>query len=247
MTFEFQRKRLGSLSQDEILLELEKAAKHFNYIEFSYRDLNRLPEVAVSATAVKRYFGSWKKGLLALKRHLQSKGLDLIVRPHSPNRIYSDIELFQEMEIIWSKVGQRPSRTEWESSDPKISYQCYKQRFGGWINACLKFIEYKMGGEVTSDSLELPAPIAIEKRDIKEKSLPIDMRNVSAGLKVKVLEKDNFKCVFCGKSPTTDIGTRLHIDHIVPFSKGGKTILENLQVLCVECNLGKGAQDIRKT
>jgi 5-methylcytosine-specific restriction endonuclease McrA len=32
---------------------------------------------------------------------------------------------------------------------------------------------------------------------------------------------------------------RLHIDHIVPWSKGGETALENLETLCSECNLGK--------
>lgn len=29
-------------------------------------------------------------------------------------------------------------------------------------------------------------------------------------------------------------------DHIVPWSKGGKSVLENLQMLCTECNLKKG-------
>jgi 5-methylcytosine-specific restriction endonuclease McrA len=31
-----------------------------------------------------------------------------------------------------------------------------------------------------------------------------------------------------------------HIDHITPFSKGGLTILKNLQALCSPCNLSKG-------
>jgi hypothetical protein len=33
-----------------------------------------------------------------------------------------------------------------------------------------------------------------------------------------------------------------HADHIVPWSKGGRTVLENGQVLCTRCNLSKGAQ-----
>lgn len=53
-------------------------------------------------------------------------------------------------------------------------------------------------------------------------------------LREKVLERDGRFCKVCGAS------TNLHIDHIIPLSKGGKTILSNLQVLCKKCNLQKG-------
>lgn len=35
----------------------------------------------------------------------------------------------------------------------------------------------------------------------------------------------------------------MHGDHITPWSKGGKTIPENCQILCRDCNLKKGAQE----
>lgn len=34
----------------------------------------------------------------------------------------------------------------------------------------------------------------------------------------------------------------MHADHIVPWSKGGKTVPDNCQMLCRDCNLKKGAQ-----
>jgi 5-methylcytosine-specific restriction endonuclease McrA len=34
-------------------------------------------------------------------------------------------------------------------------------------------------------------------------------------------------------------GVTLHVDHIVPVSRGGLTLDDNLQTLCQECNLGK--------
>lgn len=66
-----------------------------------------------------------------------------------------------------------------------------------------------------------------------------------------VLVRDNFTCKECGAKP---IGTnqhgvelpaleQLHIDHIIPFSKGGPTTLGNLRVLCRKCNLAKGAKE----
>ena len=64
-------------------------------------------------------------------------------------------------------------------------------------------------------------------------------RIISDKLRYQVLKRDNFKCCACGASPAKDPSVELHIDHIIPWSKGGETTLENLQTLCSRCNLGK--------
>ena len=64
-------------------------------------------------------------------------------------------------------------------------------------------------------------------------------RTISDKLRYQVLKRDNFKCCACGASPAKDPSVELHIDHIVPWSKGGETTAENLQTLCSKCNLGK--------
>lgn len=61
---------------------------------------------------------------------------------------------------------------------------------------------------------------------------------ISLGLRLRVLERDGFSCVFCGR--TVRDGARLEIDHRLPVALGGKSVLENLQTLCFECNRGKG-------
>ena len=64
-------------------------------------------------------------------------------------------------------------------------------------------------------------------------------RSISDKLRYQVLKRDNFKCCACGASPAKDPSVELHIDHIIPWSKGGENTAENLQTLCSKCNLGK--------
>ncbi|HIY39301.1 MAG TPA: HNH endonuclease, partial [Candidatus Agathobaculum merdigallinarum] len=64
-------------------------------------------------------------------------------------------------------------------------------------------------------------------------------RDINLRLRFRVMQRDNFKCCICGASPANDPTVVLHIDHIMPWSKGGETIMENLQTLCSKCNLGK--------
>tara|TARA_B100001971_G_C17919247_1_gene396879 strand:- start:102 stop:620 length:519 start_codon:yes stop_codon:yes gene_type:complete len=61
--------------------------------------------------------------------------------------------------------------------------------------------------------------------------------HIPAGLRYEVLERDGGVCVVDGEGPPEQT---LHIDHIVPLSRGGTTTLDNLQTLCSRCNQGKG-------
>ena len=58
--------------------------------------------------------------------------------------------------------------------------------------------------------------------------------------RAQVLARDGYTCQMCGISIKD--GAILEIDHIHPVSKGGTNDLSNLQVLCRDCNAGKGNQ-----
>lgn len=66
---------------------------------------------------------------------------------------------------------------------------------------------------------------------------------VRAGLWYQVLMKDNWTCCSCKRS-AKEHGIVLHVDHKLPRSLGGKDELQNLQTLCLKCNLGKSNKDM---
>ena len=70
------------------------------------------------------------------------------------------------------------------------------------------------------------------QNDIKK-----ERNKLTAGLRYDILKRDNFKCQICGRSAQD--GIKLHVDHIIPVSKGGLTTWNNLRTLCQDCNLGK--------
>jgi 5-methylcytosine-specific restriction endonuclease McrA len=47
--------------------------------------------------------------------------------------------------------------------------------------------------------------------------------------------RDNWRCVYCGTS-----GGRLTLDHVVPRSRGGDSVWENVVTSCAPCNMRKG-------
>jgi len=67
----------------------------------------------------------------------------------------------------------------------------------------------------------------------------IEVAPVPGNIRYEVLSRDR-KCQLCGRGPEDAI---LQVDHIVPRAHGGSNDPSNLQVLCAECNQGKGARD----
>ena len=72
----------------------------------------------------------------------------------------------------------------------------------------------------------------------KNKQSSLYQRSImSASMRYDVMKRDGFRCVLCGREASD--GVKLHVDHIIPIARGGKTIKSNLRTLCEDCNLGK--------
>lgn len=55
-------------------------------------------------------------------------------------------------------------------------------------------------------------------------------------VKLAVWERDGGRCTQC------DSAFDLQYDHVIPFSMGGSSTVENLQLLCARCNQSKGGR-----
>jgi hypothetical protein len=159
--------------------------------------------------------------------------------------------MFKEIERIWVDLGHRPSKDDWNSARPKISYNAYRRRFRGWQNACLRFIEHQMRRATAAgvaeqvptvqagDTADVVRPLPDRPSGTDLCGAPADRRDPSHALIKKVWKRDGFRCRRCGRSPATHFGVVLEMDHVVPWVQGGRTTLENLQTLCSNCNRSK--------
>ncbi len=107
-----------------------------------------------------------------------------------------------------------------------------------WQDLARGFVRGFIDEVINQDTPQVKQPkVKKTKQGIKSKSKR--SRYISKSVRVAVFRKDNFKCVFCGRSSKQ---VELQIDHIYPFGKGGSNEIDNLQTLCIDCNQGKSDQ-----
>ena len=67
----------------------------------------------------------------------------------------------------------------------------------------------------------------------------LDLRAFPEDIKLAVWEKQGHICPLCGKEFDLEF---MEGDHIKPWREGGRTVIENCQMLCRDCNRHKGAK-----
>ncbi len=86
---------------------------------------------------------------------------------------------------------------------------------------------------------EMLGEVLARPRSTKPAHAREQRRLMTPSLRLQVMQRDVFSCKACGSKADR---VRLHVDHVVPISKGGATEMANLQTLCADCNLGKAAR-----
>ena len=230
---------LKMIPDDEYYSDLRRVAKIHNLQTVPYDEYKKLGKY--SAEHIFNRFGKWSTVL-------ENAGLD----PTGFNKDkVSEQECFEEIERMWRLLGRQPTTTDIIKRDIcRYSIDTFKRRFGGWHKALEAFVEYINSSDTEYESLNAHVDnesktIPNEIKKTQDATAPTasnrhyTSRNINVRLRFKVLSRDNFKCCACGASPAKDPSVELHVDHIIPWSKGGETELENLQTLCSKCNLGK--------
>jgi hypothetical protein len=219
-----EKSRNLGLTEKELIDDLVRVARHLKknrLTRFEYRNAGKF-----SPTPFCRLFGSWFKAL-------ERAGLE-----KTRNLGITNEEYFVNLEEVWTKLGRQPHYKDMQKPLSKYSAGAYEYRFGTWRKALERFIEYVNKEKIPAIDEETSAinqTGKAQKNQIRHKT----KRNISWRLRFIVMKRDNFRCVKCGRSPATDPEIILHVDHVMPYSKGGESLLENLQTLCSRCNIGK--------
>jgi len=89
--------------------------------------------------------------------------------------------------------------------------------------------EYDRAVHSPSRRMQLPSVIALKQY--------VPMARRPAFTRFNVFLRDRFACQYCGGAFPTE---RLTFDHVIPRSRGGRTIWTNVVTACEPCNLRKG-------
>ena len=226
------------ITDEEYYDDIRRVANLINKRTVPYEEYRKLGKY--SAEYIFSRFGKWNDFLA--KAGLEPTGF-------SKDKI-TEQECFDEIERMWRLLGRQPTTTDVIKGDIcHYSIDPFKKRFGGWRKALEAFVVYINAEDneyepKVSEAVKTPDCQGAKEKEgdvseIASVTIHRTSRNINTRLRFKVLARDNFKCCACGASPAKDPAVELHVDHIIPWSKGGETELENLQTLCSKCNLGK--------
>ena len=197
---------------EELIKELQRIAGLLNRNSVTIDQFNEHGKF--HSTTLSRRFGSWFKAL-------EAAGLQKTRNLHLTNE-----QLFENLVTVWLKLGRQPKYQNLTKDNSLFSSGTYEKRFGTWRKALEAFV-----GWAKEDITPEPVPPSASSSQRRTS------RNINWRLRALVLMRDGARCQLCGAEARN--GATLHVDHVVPWSKGGETTLENLQVLCHVCNIGK--------
>ena len=78
---------------------------------------------------------------------------------------------------------------------------------------------------------------------VSKRSIPLALRKLVWNTYIGK-HKGTAKCQCCNHEEIQQLG--FHAGHVIPFSRGGTTSIENLRPICESCNKSMGFRDMRE-
>lgn len=204
-------------------------------------------------TDAKRYFSKtscpaynlasdYMKGIAIRQEYLEaalkwlaskdSKEIELYMAEHQFEDNANELWLYFQSVINWVKILFPKYRKEQKGIDWGVYYNRYKDKKFDAKKLEDRVIELMLDEDVTKKSGIYEYLI-----DGLEKHLSI--RAFTDKMKREAYERQKGICVSCNSH--FDL-KEMEADHIIPWSQGGKTVSENCQMLCKNCNRTKSAK-----
>ncbi|MGV9862641.1 HNH endonuclease [Rhodococcus koreensis] len=106
-----------------------------------------------------------------------------------------------------------------------------------------QFLRTRPAGHLSEGQIDnfLAHALGREPKDDERKLARSQSRRlqISESERISIETRQNDRCGLCGRF--LDRSSSPHLDHVLPLALGGRDELENIQLLCRSCNLGKGA------
>jgi HNH endonuclease/Homing endonuclease associated repeat len=221
-------------TENDLITDLRRVSRELGKVSITMEDYERFG--SCSRGPIWRLFGTWtaaiKKAGLSISKNFNAR--------------VPDEKLFENLERVCIVLGRQPAYGDIERPLSEHSVTTYERRFGSWRATLEAFMKY-VNMPIAEPNEELCSTDVAAIPEIKEQQGSVRRtrerrapRAPNARLTFVVMKRDNFTCRACGRSPATQLGLILHVDHVLPWADGDETVLENLQTLCERCNLGKG-------
>lgn len=150
------------------------------------------------------------------------------VHQHDPNA--NELWTYFKNVIEWIKLTFTTYRHEMKGIDWGSLYDKYKVDMFDTIKLEQEIQALMMDDDVTKKS-------GIYSYVLTRDEKYLNIRTFTESQKREAYERQKGICAKCNKYSELE---RMEADHITPWSKDGKTISENCQMLCLDCNRRKG-------
>lgn len=147
---------------------------------------------------------------------------------HQHDKNANDIWMYFQSVISWVKVLFPKYRKEMKGIEWGLLYNKYKDN-----PYDAKELEAEILKLIDDDEVDTKAVKGIYLYLFTREEKYLNLRAFDEKTKRKVYEKQNGLCAICGKHFELE---EMEADHIDPWHDGGKTVIENCQMLCRHCN-----------